>query len=100
MRSALPDDVAGSQRLGRAAYAATFALAADTLAAGRGVVLESNFRRGSSEPEIASPRARAGTCDSIHCTAPPDLIARRYRSRFDGRRASPGPPRRRTSLPG
>jgi len=78
----LPDDVAGSQRLGRAAYAATFRLAADSLAAGRGVVLESNFRRGSSEPEIASLGTDWDT-RLVHCTAPPDLLARRYQSRFE-----------------
>ena len=77
----LPDDVAGSQRLGRAAYAATFSLAADSLAADRGVVLESNFRRGSSEPEIAA----LGSWETrlVHCTAPAGVAARRYESRFE-----------------
>lgn len=78
----LPDDVAGSQRLGRAAYAATFTLAADSLAAGRGVVLESNSRRGSSESEIASLGTDWDT-RIVHCTASPDLLARRYQSRFE-----------------
>ncbi|MCA1587612.1 MAG: ATP-binding protein [Chloroflexi bacterium] len=77
-----PDDVAGSQRLGRAAYAALFALAAEVLGTGRGVVLESNFRRGSAEPEIAALGTSRDT-RLVHCTAPPDLIARRYRSRFE-----------------
>ena len=78
----VPDDVAGSQRLGRAAYAATFALAAESLAAGRGVVLESNFRRGSSEAEIAALGSGWAT-RFVHCTAPPELVAGRYQSRFE-----------------
>ena len=76
-----PDDVAGSQRLGRAAYAATFTLAAESLAAGRGVVLESNFRRGASEPEIAA-LGTGGDARLVHCAAPPDVVVRRYQSRF------------------
>lgn len=78
----VPDDVIGSQRLGRAAYAAIFALTTDTLAAGRGVILESNFRRGSSESEITAV-GHGSRPRLIHCTAAADLIRRRYRSRSE-----------------
>ena len=75
-----PADVAASSRLGRAAYSALFTLARETLRAGEGIVVESNFRRGVSEPEF---RGLIGVGDArlVHCTAERDVIARRYRER-------------------
>jgi len=77
----LPADVAASSRLGSAAYAALFSLARDLLADHVGVVLESNFRRGISEDELARVAAVASSVYVIHCTAPDDLILRRYDAR-------------------
>ena len=78
-----PDDVAASARLGHAAYAATFALAERTVASGKGVILESNFRRGTSEPEIAAI-AGGSEVRLIHCSVPPEVARLRYGSRFKG----------------
>lgn len=76
-----PTDVAASARLGSASYAALFTLARDLLADEVGVVLESNFRKGTSEAELAPVAALATSVHLVHCTASEDLIARRYRSR-------------------
>jgi predicted kinase len=75
-----PSDVAASMRAGSAAYAAAFTLARETLAAGRGVVLESNFRRGLSESEL-QPVVAVGDARLIHCSARREVIATRYRER-------------------
>lgn len=72
-----PGDVAASMRIGVAAYAALFALAAETLAAGEGIVIESNFRRGVSEPELAH-LLPASSAVLVHCTAEPTVMERRY----------------------
>lgn len=77
----LPADVAASSRLGSAAYAALFLLAQELLADEVGVVLESNFRRGISETELARVAAVATSVHLVHCTAPEDLIMRRYGAR-------------------
>lgn len=76
-----PSDVADSTRLGSASYAALFALARGLLADEVGVILESNFRRGLSEAELAPVAALASSVHLLHCTAPEDLVAERYRSR-------------------
>jgi predicted kinase len=76
----LPIDVAGSMRAGSAAYSAAFTLARETIAAGHGVVLESNFRRGVAEPALA-PLVAMGDARLIHCTASPEVVATRYRAR-------------------
>src|SRR5919106_3014004 len=75
-----PADVAASMRAGSAAYSAAFTLTRETLAAGDGVVLESNFRRGLSEAELA-PVAALGDARLIHCMASHGVVASRYRER-------------------
>jgi predicted kinase len=75
-----PSDVAASMRAGSAAYSAALTLARETLAAGEGLVLESNFRRGLSETELAPLVARADA-RLVHCTAAPEVIATRYHER-------------------
>ncbi len=47
-----PADVAGSTRLGTAAHGFLYRVAEALLAAGCRVIVESNFRRGLSEPEL------------------------------------------------
>ena len=76
----LPRTVEESGRLGDAAYAAMFALARSTLDSGAGVVLDSNFRHGRSERELAAVAADRPIC-VIHCEADPDTVEHRYRSR-------------------
>ncbi len=81
-----PRDVVASARLGEAAYAALFALAVGTLAAGDGIIVESNFRRGRSEAELEPLVADAAPV-LIHCTAAAAVIEHRYSARHaDGRR--------------
>jgi predicted kinase len=83
-----PPDVAASQRLGRAAYAALFATARRILESGTGLVLESNFRRGASETDLA-PLVAAADARLVHCTARPALLRSRYDLRFtNGQRHS------------
>ncbi|HEX2220913.1 MAG TPA: AAA family ATPase [Candidatus Limnocylindria bacterium] len=83
-----PRDVAASQRLGRAAYAALFATARRILESGIGLVLESNFRRGGSEAELA-PLVAAADARLVHCTARPALLRARYERRFTSGRRHP-----------
>jgi predicted kinase len=72
-----PADVTESQKLGLAAYRILFLLAWRLADAGSGFVLESNFRRGVSEPEI---QRLLGCTDGrlVHCTAADDLVMSRY----------------------
>lgn len=76
----LPVDVAASMRAGSAAYSAAFTLAHETIAAGHGVVLESNFRKGVAEGELA-PLVALSDARLVQCTASPDVVASRYRER-------------------
>ena len=76
-----PTDVAASARLGAAAYAALFTLARDLLGADKGVLLESNFRRGRSEPRLVQVAAAATSVRLVHCTAADEIIVQRYASR-------------------
>ncbi|HLY35120.1 MAG TPA: AAA family ATPase [Candidatus Limnocylindria bacterium] len=76
-----PPDVIESQRLGLAAYAALFAVARRLLQAGVGVIIESNFRRGQSEPEL-HPLVAVASARLIHCSAEPPTIQERYRDRY------------------
>ena len=76
----LPADVGASMRAGSAAYSAAFTLARETLTARHGVVLESNFRRGVAESELA-PIVAIGDACLVKCTASPEVVASRYRDR-------------------
>jgi predicted kinase len=77
-----PSDVAASQRIGIAAYRILFDVAARILQAGAGVIVESNFRRGQSEPEL---RRLVELADArlVHCTAEPATLRARYAARFE-----------------
>jgi predicted kinase len=76
-----PEGVAASGRMGDGAYAVLYAVAHALLEAGYGAIVESNFRRGMSEPELARLLPWAGA-RLIHCTAPPEVILARYAERF------------------
>lgn len=80
----LPRTIEESGRLGDAAYAAMFALARSTLDAGSSAVLDSNFRRGRSEKELAAVAA-GRRVRVVHCQAAPATIERRYRGRASTR---------------
>jgi predicted kinase len=76
-----PPDVATSQRLGLAAYRVLFEVTAELVAAGSDLIIESNFRRGRSEGELAAFVA-AADARLVHCTASSDIVLARYRDRF------------------
>jgi predicted kinase len=77
----VPADVAASTRLGYGAYAAMYLAATSLLDAGSGVVVESNFRRGVSEPDLLLLVRRSAAC-LVHCTAAPNILTARYADRF------------------
>jgi predicted kinase len=67
-----------SRALGRATFEILFARVASELRAGRDVVAEANFD-GASAPRFAAlPPARIV---QVHCSAPPEVLLERYRSR-------------------
>lgn len=76
-----PGDVAASQRLGLAAYEVLFTMSRRVLASGAGLVIESNFRRGLSEPELL-PLIELADARLLHCTADPVAVRARYDARF------------------
>jgi predicted kinase len=82
-------DRAESARLGQASYALLAVVAGRLLEAGVGMVLESNFRRGLSETDLASllTSARAAL---VHCEGEPETIVRRYRERAERGERHPG----------
>lgn len=73
-------DRARSSELGRASYALLYDVAGRLLEAAVGVVIESNFNRGTSEDELGPLVAQARAV-LIHCDAPPGTIEKRYRER-------------------
>ncbi|HET6550656.1 MAG TPA: AAA family ATPase [Solirubrobacter sp.] len=75
-----PADVAASQRLGHAAYKVLFLMSARVLEAGSGLVVESNFRRGRSEPELR-PLVALADARLVHCSAHAEAVRRRYDER-------------------
>ncbi len=70
-------DLAWSQKLGTATYLAMLALVEDSVAAGASVVIEANFVRGG-EARLAALPARFV---QVHCSAPLDVLLKRYRRR-------------------
>jgi predicted kinase len=76
-----PTDVAASSRLGAASYALVFVVARRLLGAGCGLVIESNFRRGSAERELR-PLIAESDARLVHCTAGADVLTARYTARF------------------
>jgi predicted kinase len=76
-----PSDVPGSMRLGAGSYAVLYRTLAALLEAGSGAVVDSNFKRGVSEPELR-PLIAWGTACLVHCTADPATLQARYTDRF------------------
>jgi predicted kinase/diadenosine tetraphosphate (Ap4A) HIT family hydrolase len=73
-------DIAWSRQLGSAAYSALFMVAERILAAGHGLVLESNFRRGVSDAPLRA-LARLAPTVVIVCRLPDALRHKRYEER-------------------
>lgn len=73
-------DRAASQRIGSATYAVLYAVARSMLDGGAGLVLESNFRRGISDRELA-PLVERSRAIFVHCTVPDADRRRRYAGR-------------------
>lgn len=88
IKEALLDSLDGgtferSRQLGRATFAVLWALAARSLEAGAGAVLEASFARDGLAAELARlPPARPVM---IHCGAPEAELLARYRRRAAGR---------------
>jgi predicted kinase len=80
-RIGAPSDVAASQRLGLPAYEVLFGIGRRMLEAGHGLVIESNFRRGMSEPELR-PLVAMSDARLVNCAADPAAMRRRYDERF------------------
>jgi predicted kinase len=83
----LPADREASRVLGARSIEALFELAAAFLERGVGIVLECNFKRGLSDAALEPLAARAATVD-LHCDAPVDVIAERFRARVSERHAA------------
>jgi predicted kinase len=82
-------DQAVSRRLGLASFRLLHHVAERLLNAGTGAVIESNFRRGLSEADLA--RLTAGQRAAlVHCEGDPDTIVRRYRERAERGERHPG----------
>lgn len=71
-------DLDWSRQLGEATYAAMVALAAESVSAGAGVVLEANFIRGDEPHDLA---ALPACFVQVHCSAPLEVVLERYASR-------------------
>jgi predicted kinase len=76
----VPLDMAASMRLGAVAYAVLYFVARQLLEAPTGVIIESNFRRGVSEPELR-PLLAWSDAGLIQCTAASEVVLRRYDER-------------------
>lgn len=81
LRTFPPDDVEASRRLGRAAVAILYAVAAE---ASRGAVVESAFYRSRAVHELG---ALPGSVVEVFCRCDPEVAARRYRERAGTRLA-------------
>jgi predicted kinase len=55
-----------SSELGRGSYAAMYSLLSELLRSGAGAIIESNFRRGTSEPELR-PFVEQSDAVLVHC---------------------------------
>ena len=75
-----PLDVPASKRLGAGSVAALYLVARQLLEARVGLILESNFKRGLSEPELR-PLLACSDPVLIHCSAPDPVVQWRYQER-------------------
>lgn len=83
------DDRPASRRIGRAAFTLISSIAARFAAVSCGVVIESNFRRRVSEPEL-QPLVTRMPSILLHCQTSSDEIVRRSRERDQRAERHPG----------
>lgn len=76
--------IVDSSALGRASYAMLFDIVKALAAAGTGAVIESNFRRGISEPELR-PLIEATSAVLVYCSLANESVI----ARFVGRAGAP-----------
>jgi predicted kinase len=69
-----------STALGRASYALLFAITDRLLTGGAGVIIESNFRRGTAESEL-TPLVEHAAAVLVHCEAPRTVVIERVLAR-------------------
>ena len=77
-----PKSLSDSQALGDATFHLLFHLASQAIASGVNVLLESPFYRGVHEAKLAAMFAGSRAV-LIHCYAPQDVAARRFRARAE-----------------
>lgn len=75
-------DLAWSAQLGKAAYALLYVVSNRLVDAGVGAILESNFYRGWSEPELTPLLARTRAVQ-VHCGGDAAVIIQRYQERAE-----------------
>jgi len=74
-------DAAGSRQYGGASYELLYVVARRLLGAGVGAIVESNFGRGWTEPQVR-PLAEMARSVIVHCaTRDPEDTVRRYQER-------------------
>lgn len=80
-----------SQRVGVAAYEVLYLIAERLLAAGVSVILDTNFQRGEAVGRLRAMQERHG-CEvvEVHCRADPQVLARRFRERWQSGGRHPG----------
>jgi predicted kinase len=84
-------DRAWSQRLGLAAYELLYLVADRLLARGVSVILDTNFQRDALSKWLGELRARYDfALVEVHCSAAPELMARRFRERWESGDRHPG----------
>jgi len=71
-----------AHELGKASQLQLTAIAAELIRTGRGVVIESFFHKGVSEPELA-PLVKKANAVVVHLTADHDVLVKRYAERMD-----------------
>jgi predicted kinase len=76
------EGLAESERFGRASVGVFYAVAAEILASGIGVVLDNVFARGVAERDLR-PLLPATRTVQVYCTVPPEAVQRRYVARYE-----------------
>ena len=85
----LPADRERSGELSRAAYIMLYRVAARLIGAGTSLILEANFHRGRSEPELL-PMVERSRAVALHCETSPEALIRRYQARAHAGIRHPG----------
>jgi 8-oxo-dGTP diphosphatase len=76
------ETLAESERFGLASVGVFYSAAKTLLRAGTGAILDTNFRRGVSDPELL-PLLEISRAVQVHCAVPPEENSRRYIARHE-----------------